>query len=208
MPARVDFAGLTPGFIGLGQVNLVIPENAPAGDAIPIVILSAGIRGKERAACDPLGCCSLCRSCSPQATCASLPAAIQVTLRLPPDGLYAREEMQIEFRVQDTSRPDPLTDFAPVIRATPEAVIEMPEMPGMPKFTETAHAEGVPGDYGIHPTFAHGGAYRLKLAIHPPAADAFTVEFPLEVLDGKERRKTAAFPVHFGGGDCPQASSG
>ena len=63
----------------------------------------------------------------------------------------------------------------------------MPEMPGMPKFTETAHAEGVPGDYGIHPTFAHGGAYRLKLTIHPPAAEAFTVEFPLEVLDASER---------------------
>jgi hypothetical protein len=113
----------------------------------------------------------------------------QVTLRLPPDGLYAREEMQIEFRVQDTSRPDPLSDFAPVIRASPEAVIEMPEMAGMPKFIETAHAEGVPGDYGIHPTFAHGGAYRLILTIHPPAADAFTVEFPLDVLDGNERRK-------------------
>jgi hypothetical protein len=115
----------------------------------------------------------------------------QVTLRPPADGLYAREEMQIEFRVQDTSRPDPLTDFAPVVRAEPEAVIDMPEMPGMPKFTETAHAEGVPGDYGIHPTFAHGGTYRLKLTIHPPAADAFTVEFPLEVLDGGEKRKPA-----------------
>lgn len=47
VPARVDFAGLTPGYIGLGQVNLVIPDNAPAGDAVPIAILSAGIPGKS-----------------------------------------------------------------------------------------------------------------------------------------------------------------
>ena len=32
----------------------------------------------------------------------------EITLRLPPGGLYAREEMQIEFRVEDTTRPDPL----------------------------------------------------------------------------------------------------
>ena len=109
----------------------------------------------------------------------------QVTLRPPADGLVQRagEEMQIEFRVQDTSRPDPLTGFAPVIRAAPDAVVDMPQMPGMPKFTETAHPKGVAGDYGIHPTFAHGGAYRLQLTIHPPAADQFTVDFPLEVLD-------------------------
>jgi adhesin/invasin len=32
------FAGLTPGFVGLGQVNLIIPENAPHGDAVPVII--------------------------------------------------------------------------------------------------------------------------------------------------------------------------
>ena len=59
--------------------------------------------------------------CLRRRTCAQTSGRFQVTLRLPADGLYAREEMQIEFRVQDTSRPDPLTDFAPVIRAAPEA---------------------------------------------------------------------------------------
>ena len=78
----------------------------------------------------------------------------QVTLRLPPAGLFAREEMEIEFRVEDTSRPDPLGGFAPVVRAAPDAAIEMPRMPGMPKFSEAAHVEAAPGDYGIHPTFA------------------------------------------------------
>ena len=32
----------------------------------------------------------------------------QVTLRLPPGGLYAGEEMHIELRVEDLTRPDPL----------------------------------------------------------------------------------------------------
>jgi hypothetical protein len=107
----------------------------------------------------------------------------QVTVRLPADGLYPQEEMPIEFRVEDTSRPDSLTGFAPVVRATAEAIIDMPEMPSMPKFSETAHAEGTPGDYGIHPAFAHGGEFRLRLAIHPPAGEPFQVEFPLHVLD-------------------------
>src|SRR5215467_4532066 len=92
----------------------------------------------------------------------------QVTLRLPPGGLFAREEMQIEFRVEDTARPDPLGGFAPVVRAAPEATIEMPAMRGMPKFSEVAHPEDAPGDYGIHPTFAHGGEYRLTIRVHPP----------------------------------------
>ena len=108
-----------------------------------------------------------------------------VTLRLPPDGLYAQEEMQIEFRIEDTTRPDPLTVYTAVIRATPEAVIDMPAMAGMPPFTEIAHAEGTPGDYGIHPTFAHGGEFRLRLTVQPGAI----AEFPLTVLDSAARRK-------------------
>src|SRR5437773_679464 len=101
----------------------------------------------------------LCALCLPSAFGQARQAAgkYQVTLRLPLDGLYAQEEMQIEFRVEDTSRPDPLTGYTAVVRAVPEAVIDMPAMPGMPKFTEIAHPEGAPGDYGIHPTFAHGG---------------------------------------------------
>jgi hypothetical protein len=114
----------------------------------------------------------------------------QVTLRLPPGGLYAREETQIEFRVEDTTRPDPLVGFAPVIRAAPEATIDMPEMPKMPKFVETAHPEGVPGEYGIHPTFAHGGEFRLRVSIHPPGGESFEKVFRLTVQDPDPKRKS------------------
>jgi YtkA-like protein len=119
----------------------------------------------------------------------------QVTLRLPPAGLFAREEMEIEFRVEDTSRPDPLGGFAPVVRAAPDAAIEMPRMPGMPKFSEAAHVEAAPGDYGIHPTFAHGGEYRLTLRIHPPGGEPFERTFPLSVMDAKPKAAPARFSL-------------
>jgi uncharacterized protein (TIGR03437 family) len=37
-PAVVQFSGLAPGFAGLWQINVVIPADAPAGAAAPLVI--------------------------------------------------------------------------------------------------------------------------------------------------------------------------
>lgn len=117
-----------------------------------------------------------------------------VSLRLPPDGLFAQEEVQIEFRIVDSSRVDPVLGAVPVIRAEVRGVIEMPAMPSMPKFDEIAHPEGVPGEYGLHPTFAHGGEYRLRLSIQPPGGQSpFAVDFPLAVQDsfrGKQRKRS------------------
>lgn len=38
VPATVAFSGLTPGFVGLWQLNVVIPPNAPVGNAVPVAI--------------------------------------------------------------------------------------------------------------------------------------------------------------------------
>ena len=38
MTAHVDFAGLSPQFPGVYQINITIPNNAPIGDAIPLQI--------------------------------------------------------------------------------------------------------------------------------------------------------------------------
>jgi uncharacterized protein (TIGR03437 family) len=40
--ATVQYAGLTPGFPGLYQVNAIVPEGVTAGDSIPVVLLVNG----------------------------------------------------------------------------------------------------------------------------------------------------------------------
>jgi len=41
LPAGVQFAGLTPGLVGVYQVNVVVPA-VKAGDQVPVVITAAG----------------------------------------------------------------------------------------------------------------------------------------------------------------------
>jgi minor extracellular serine protease Vpr len=41
-PATVQFAGLTPGLVGLYQVNVVVPADAPAGGTVPVVVTAGG----------------------------------------------------------------------------------------------------------------------------------------------------------------------
>ncbi len=115
----------------------------------------------------------------------------EVQLRLPADGLTAQDEMQIEYRVVDTSQVDTVMGAAPVIRAQARSVIEMPSMPGMAKMTESAHPEGVPGEYGVHPVFPHGGEYKLNLFITPPGGSEFAVSFPLAVGDTAPKGRKA-----------------
>jgi uncharacterized protein (TIGR03437 family) len=40
--AQVDFAGLTPGAVGLYQINAVVPANAPTGSQ-PLVVSVNGV---------------------------------------------------------------------------------------------------------------------------------------------------------------------
>ena len=115
----------------------------------------------------------------------------QVTLMLPPSGLYAGEEMEIEFRAERLDG-DPGKGPVPLTWARIRGVVDMPSMPTMPRFDELAHREGIPGVYGVHPVFPHGGDYRLCLTILPPEiqpigdprpTEAFDLEFPLLVYD-------------------------
>ena len=46
VPAAVVFSGLSPGFVGLYQVNAQVPQNAPAGNAVPTVLNMAGAASK------------------------------------------------------------------------------------------------------------------------------------------------------------------
>jgi len=42
VPATVLFAGLAPGFVGLYQVNVRIPAQAPLGDTVPLILVAGG----------------------------------------------------------------------------------------------------------------------------------------------------------------------
>lgn len=42
--AAINFSGLTPGVAGLYQVNAQIPDDAPSGDAIPVVVTISGVK--------------------------------------------------------------------------------------------------------------------------------------------------------------------
>lgn len=118
----------------------------------------------------------------------------EVTLRPPAEGLFAGEEMQIEFRVVDTRKEDALMGLAPVVRAKIVSVVDMPSMAGMPSITETSHPEGVPGDYGLHPVFVHGGEFRLRLNITPIGEEPFLAEFKLDVQDARAKRGKVESP--------------
>jgi uncharacterized protein (TIGR03437 family) len=45
-PVTVHFAGLTPGGVGLGQLNLELPATLPAGGCAPLVIRVAGVSSR------------------------------------------------------------------------------------------------------------------------------------------------------------------
>jgi hypothetical protein len=117
-----------------------------------------------------------------------------ITLQLPPAGLFAGEEMEIEFKVEKA-------DGTPLPWGRIRGVVDMPSMPSMPRFDEIAHREGIPGVFGVHPTFPHGGDYRLCLTVLPPEVqpvgdarptDSFTFEFPLTVWDSAASPTTEA----------------
>jgi uncharacterized protein (TIGR03437 family) len=40
--APLLFAGLAPGYVGLYQINVTVPDNAPPGDAVPLVVKALG----------------------------------------------------------------------------------------------------------------------------------------------------------------------
>lgn len=120
----------------------------------------------------------------------------EFTLRLPGEGFFSLEETEVPFRVNEW------TDGGagrPVRSARIRAVIDMPAMRGMPKFEQLAHSHGVPGEYGVHPTFPHGGEYRLSITILSAAEEPqglATVEFPLQVEDAtaESRKRASALP--------------
>jgi len=42
--AKVTYSGLAPGFAGLYQVNALVPDAAPAGNSVDLVISIGGVQ--------------------------------------------------------------------------------------------------------------------------------------------------------------------
>ena len=109
---------------------------------------------------------------------------ISITLRVPDSGVFAGEAIDIEFRVTDTSKVDPVFGATGIPRVVSKAVITMPEMAGMPEQRPKIHTEGIPGDYGIECFFPHGGEYKIALTLQIPGiATPVRTEFLIDIRD-------------------------
>ncbi|MFM7187471.1 MAG: FixH family protein [Armatimonadota bacterium] len=109
---------------------------------------------------------------------------ISITLRVPDGGVFAGEAIDIEFRVTDTSKVDPVFGATGIPRVVSKAVITMPEMAGMPEQRPKIHTEGIPGDYGIECFFPHGGEYKIALSLQIPGIqEVVRTDFLVDVRD-------------------------
>jgi hypothetical protein len=134
----------------------------------------------------------------------------RATLRVPPEGVYAGEEIDIEFRVVDTTAQDEIEEgFRGVGGITATAVVTMPSMPGMPAARPKVHREGVPGDYGIELFFPHGGDYRIELTLAMPDAKEHKIAFVIPVGDERPATTNTTAPYRLEVMDWPaQAKAG
>ena len=109
---------------------------------------------------------------------------VSITLRVPDSGVFAGEAIDIEFRVTDTSKVDPVFGATGIPRVASKAVITMPEMAGMPEQRPKIHTEGIPGDYGIECFFPHGGEYKIALSLQIPGIQELVrTDFLVDVRD-------------------------
>lgn len=133
------------------------------------------------------------------------PAAFQktigkysLTLRVPTEGIFAGEQIDIEFRLLDTSKRDPVFGATGVVRVQTKAVITMPEMAGMPAQNPKVHTEGIPGDYGLECYFPHGGEYQIALSLSVPGeSKPLTASFLVDVQDAEARQGKKPAPKPY-----------
>ena len=52
--ATISFSGLTPGLVGVYQINFQVPNNAPLGRAVPLQLSIGGVSSKRCDDCDPM----------------------------------------------------------------------------------------------------------------------------------------------------------
>ena len=119
----------------------------------------------------------------------------QVELRVPEEGLFAQEEVDVEFRVTDTTQKDPVeVGYKGVANVEATGIVTMPSMAGMPAAKPDIHREGVPGEYGIVLFFPHGGGYQIDLNLAPPNEKPFKATFQVDVKDERTSKEHKTLP--------------
>ena len=122
----------------------------------------------------------------------------EITLRLPKDGVFAREQIDIEFRFADTRKIDSISGAVGVARVQTKATITMPEMAGMPAQNPKIHSEGIPGEYGLECFFPHGGQYEVALSLLPPGeSKPVTTQFLVDVQDAETKQNKKPTPQPY-----------
>lgn len=122
----------------------------------------------------------------------------RLTLRVPAEGIFAGEQIDIEFRLLDTSKTDPVFGATGVVRVQSKAAVTMPSMAGMPTQYPKIHTEGVPGDYGLECFFPHGGEYQIALSLDVPGEPKpFKTSFLIEVQDAEARKNRKPAPLPY-----------
>jgi YHS domain-containing protein len=131
----------------------------------------------------------------------------EAELRLPDEGLFAGEEVDIEFRVVDTTQKDAVeAGFKGVGAIEATAVMTMPSMQGMPEARPKVHREGVPGDYGVELYFPHGGDYQIDLALNIPGEGLKKIAFVVDVKDERPATTQKTQPYQLKVIDWPKTA--
>lgn len=129
----------------------------------------------------------------------------EAELRLPEAGLFAGEEVDVEFRVVDTTQKDAIEQgFKGVGAIEATAVMTMPSMLGMPEAKPKVHREGVPGEYGIELYFPHGGDFKIDLALDIPGQGVKNISFKVDVKDERSSKVAKVQPYRLEVVDWPK----
>ncbi len=106
-----------------------------------------------------------------------------VELWPPEDGVFAGEEIDIEFAVFDSTKKESDGGLAGVPDVVVQAVVTMPSMQGMPEQRPNVHKEGRAGVHGLELFFPHGGEYQVALTLTPKGEKPMRASFKVDVRD-------------------------
>lgn len=126
-----------------------------------------------------------------------------VELWPPEDGVFAGEELDIEFGVFDSTKKEKDGGLAGVPDVAAKAVVTMPSMEGMPEQRPNIHQEGRAGVQGLEVFFPHGGEYQIDLTLTPKGGQPLKTSFKVNVKDERPADATRKAPYELQVVDFP-----